>query len=82
MRTAHLSLLHHPFRGGYAKGVPNGQEGDTTPRYAPGAQAETEKKPMATKKLKGPLTVEGCVRMAEFLAQAPWDEQRDGLIAT
>jgi len=25
---------------------------------------------------------EGCGRMAEFLAQAPWDEHRDGLIAT
>jgi len=26
--------------------------------------------------------VEGCGNIAEFLAQAPWDEKRDGLIAT
>jgi len=37
---------------------------------------------MTTGKPKGPLTVEGCSRMAEFLAQTPWDEQRVGLIAT
>jgi len=41
-----------------------------------------KKKPIATGIPRGPLTAEGCGRMAEFLAQAPWDEQRDGLIAT
>jgi len=40
------------------------------------------KKPIATGIPRGPLTTEGCGRMTEFLAQAPWDEQRDGLTAT
>jgi len=82
MHTADLAPRHHPFKGGHAKGIPNGPEGDTTPRYAPQAQAETEKKPIATGTPRGPLTAEGYGRMAEFLAQAPWVEQRDRLITT
>jgi len=41
-----------------------------------------EKKPIITGKPRGPRTAEGCGRLAEFLSQAPWDEQRDGLITT
>jgi len=82
MRTTHLALQHHPFGGAYAESTPNGQEGNTALRYAPGAQTETEIKSMATRKPKGPLTAEDCGTMAEFLAQAPWDEQRVGLMVT
>jgi len=82
MCKAHLAPQHHPFGGGHAKDVPNGQEGDTAPRYAPWAQAEMGKKPIATGILRGPITAEGCGRMAEFLARAPWDEHRDRLITT
>jgi len=82
MRTTHLALRHHPFEGAYAEGMQTGQEGDSAPRYASGAQAETDKKSMATRKPKGPITVEACGRMAEILAQAPWNEQRARLIVT
>jgi len=58
------------------------QGGDTAQSYAPRAQEGAEKMPIITGKLTGPLKVEGCGGLAEFLLQAPWDEQRDRLIAT
>jgi len=60
----------------------NGQEGESTTIYGPGVQAETDKRSRTTEQPKGPLIAEGCGKIAEFLAQAPWNEQRDRLSAT
>jgi len=90
MRTAHPAVdpcaqlipQHYPFGGCYAIDASNRQGGNTTPKYAPRAQVDTGKKPLAPGIPRGPRTTEGCGKMAEFLAQAPWDEQREGLITT
>jgi len=70
MRTTHPAARHHPFGGGYAINASNRQGGDTSPKYAPRAQADTGKKPLAPGIPRGPRTAEGCGKMAEFLAQA------------
>jgi len=59
-----------------------GQVGNTTTKYAPHALADTGKKPIGPGIPRGPRTAEGCGNMAEFLAQAPWEEQRHWLLAT
>jgi len=43
------------------------QGGDTAQSYAPRAQEGAEKMPIITGKLTGPLKVEGCGGLAEFL---------------
>jgi len=47
-------------------------------RYGPIAQTETA----STEQPQGRLIAEGCGRIAAFLAQAPWDEKREGLSLT
>jgi len=58
------------------------QGGETGHGYIPRTQEKTGQMTMIPVNPTGPLTAKSCGKLAEFLAQAPWDEQRDGLITT
>ena len=82
MSMTHLAPRYHPFGGSYAKTMQKGHEGENTFKYGQDAQAEREMRSKTTEQPKGWLIAEGCGKIAEFLAQAPWNEKRDGLSAT
>ena len=82
MRTTHLAPRYHPFGGSYAKTTQKGHEGENTFKYGQDAQAEWEMRSKTTEQPQGGLIAEGCGRIAEFLAQTPWNEKRNGLSAT
>ena len=82
MRTTHLAPRYHPLGGSYAKTIQQGHDGEKELNYGQDAQAEGETRPKFTEQPQGLLIAEGCGRIAEFLAQAPWNEKREGLSAT
>jgi len=82
MRTTHLAPRYHPPGGSYAKTTQKGHDGEKELNYGQDAQAEGETRPKITKQPQGCLIAEGCGRIAEFLAQAPWNKKWEGLGAT
>jgi len=76
--TTHLAPRFHPMGGSYPKTTRKGHGSD----YIQDAQAAADTTPKTTEQPQGELLVEGCGRIAEFLAQAPWNEKREGLSAT
>ena len=74
MRSTHLSPLYHP----YAKTSQRSYTGGMELRYGLIAQTEGT----FTEQPQGRIIAEGCGGIAEFLAQAPWDEKWEGLSAT
>jgi len=83
IRTTFAAPQHHPFGGGYAsKGMTCGQGWETGQGCVSQAQDKIVKMTIITGNQAGLLMVKGCGELAEFLAQAPWQEQRDGMTAT
>jgi len=79
MCTTLLALRFHPMGGSYTQ---KGHGGEQELNYSQVAQTATDTRPKTTEQAQGGLLAEGCGRMAEFLAQAPWNEKREGLSAT
>jgi len=77
MRTAHPASRHHPFAESHAKGVPNREAGNTAPKYAPRAQAETPNPPPRSD-LTTPATAKQAEQQTHALAEMP--VQYPGLI--
>jgi len=82
MRTAYPAARHHPLGQVYALEASTGGKSDSASRYTPRTSAEAREQLLDTEIQRGPHTAEGCAKIAEFLAYAPWEEQRKGLIAT
>jgi len=69
----------HPMGGSYTQ---KGHGGEKALNYSQVAQAAADTRPKTTEQAQGGLLAEGCGRMAQFLAQAPWNEKQEGLSAT
>jgi len=82
MRTTHLAPRYHPKGGSYAKTPQKGHDGEMNSINSQAAQTAADTRPKTTEQPQGGLFAEGCGRIAEFLAQAPWNEKREGLSAT
>jgi len=59
-----------------------GHGGEKAFNHTQVVQAVEDTRPNTTEQAQGGLLAEGCGRMAEFLAQAPWNEKREGLGVT
>jgi len=70
-RTTHLAPRFHPMGGSFAHTAQKGY-GSEKVQDAQTAEDTTTKTP---EQPHGELLAQGCGRIAEFLAQAPWNEQ-------
>ena len=82
MCTTLLAPRLHPMGGSYAQTTQKGHGREKELNYSQDAHTEADTRPTTTEQAQGGLLAEGCGRMAEFLAQAPWSEKREGLSAT
>ena len=82
MRTTYPAARHHRFREDHAPGASTGGKSDPGSQYTPRTSVESKELLLNPKIPRGPYTAEGCTKIAEFLAHAPWEEQREGLITT
>jgi len=72
--TAYPVARFHLLGGDYAFEASTGGKSDPASQYTP--------RTLNTEMPRGPHTAEGCAKIAEFLVHVPWEEQREGLIAT
>jgi len=68
--------------GSYAKTTQQGHDSERVFNYTQDAKAAADTTPKTTEQPQRELLATGCGRMAEFLAQAPWNEKREGLSTT
>jgi len=68
--------------GSYAKTTLKGHGSERVSNYIQEAQAAADTTPKTTEQPQGELLAKGCGKIVEFLAQAPWNEKREGLSAT
>jgi len=68
--------------GSYAPPTQQGHGNETVLNCSQEAQAAVDTRLKPTAQAREGLFAEGCGRMAEFLALAPWSEKREGLRAT
>jgi len=78
MCTTHLTPRFHPMGGSYTKIAQKGHDNEREFNHID-VQAVADTTPKTTEQPQGELLAAGCGRMAEFLAQAPRDEEREGL---
>jgi len=78
----HLAPRFQPMGGSYAKTTQKGHGSERVFTYIQDVQAAADTTPKTTEQPQGELLAKGCSRIAEFLAQAPWNEKREGLSAT
>jgi len=79
IHTTPFAPRFHPMGGSFTQ---KGHGGEKGLNYTQVAQAAEDTRLNTTEQAHVGLLAEGCGRMAEFLAQAPWNERREGLGAT
>jgi len=82
MCTTHLAPRYHPMGGSYAKTPQKGNDSEIESKNGQDAELAADTRPETTEQPQGWLLAQGCGRIAEFLAQVPWNEKREGLSAT
>jgi len=68
--------------GNYAKTTQKGHGSERGSNHIQETQAAADTTPKTTEQPQGELLATGYGKIAEFLAQAPWNEKREGLSAT
>jgi len=68
--------------GSYAITTQKGHGRERVFNYIQDAQAAEDTTPKTSEQPHGELLAKGCGGIAEFLAQTPWNEKREGLSAT
>ena len=81
-RTTHLAPRFHPMGGNFAHTAQKGYGSEKVFNYIQDAQTVENTTTKTPERPHGELLAQGCGRIAEFLAQAPWNEQREGLSST
>ena len=82
MRTANPAARHQPFVGDYALEASTSKKSEPASQYTLRTSADAKEQLLNPEKPRGPYMAAGCAKIAEFLAHAPWEEQREGLIRT
>jgi len=68
--------------GSFANTIQKGHDSERVFNYIQDAQAAEDTTTTTPEQPHGEFLAKGCGRIAEFLAQAPWNEKREGLSST
>jgi len=80
--TTHLAPRFHPMRGNFAHTAQKGYGSEKVFNYIQDVQTAENTTTKTPERPRGELLAQGCGRISEFLAQAPLNEQWEGLCST
>ena len=81
-RTTLLAPRFHPMGGSFTHTAQKGYDSAKVFNHIQDAQTTEDTTTKTPEQPHGELLAQGCGRIAEFLAPAPWNEHREALIST